>query len=354
MMSMCIFGQDLKSFRHSIQTASETSSPAHDDPNRSMTSAASPSSNVRHQQSPYSPASRTNPLQQPTKPSPPVRNTLPRRRSATAASTTAIGSTIASLAGSTAATSAMPVDIVVDVPSHRPNATVVPLAVLDEFTGVGSCVGFGTDSEYDVSAGIPAQSRRVELHHITSGAKSNGRVSPGRGGGGEKAVAATEATAACQVDCCVVDMNSNAKDRTIIEENRQPHKQQILTAAVNPAPPGAPAVGTSPTAVTVAAPATATASQRYEHWDPTLFDEDLHTADVTADFDDVTDSHVNPMLEFAEHYFNVHPTQYAGYQAAIVRTVNIVTRKTSSVSYQLDYCKALRHFFSSELIRCNF
>jgi hypothetical protein len=73
-------------------------------------------------------------------------------------------------------------------------------------------------------------------------------------------------------------------------------------------------------------------SRRYENWDTHLFDEDSRTGDVTTESDDVSDSDANPMLEFAEQYFNAQPTQHAGYQSAIIRTVNIVTRKSLSVS----------------------
>jgi hypothetical protein len=80
-----------------------------------------------------------------------------------------------------------------------------------------------------------------------------------------------------------------------------------------------------------AAPGTA-ASRRYENWDPNLFDDDFLAGDVTSEGDDVSDSDANPMLEFAEQYFNAQPSQHAGYQSAIMRTVNIVTRKSLSVS----------------------
>jgi len=298
-----------------MQTASEASSPVPEDPVRYASSAVQRRQSMQASQPAASVAASSSAVV-----------AQPSRNSAAFAAVRSSPSV-----GFAAFT--MPVEVVVEPApsSHRPGgAPVVPLAVLDEFAGVGGGAGFGTDSELDISAlpsiavdasttrgrtaefVVPDEGRRL----ASSGGQcrhSNGPMSPTAGGGARgndtappgQLRAVLETTAI--VDMCVVDMNSNAKDRANAALQANSRAAQTAAAAAN-------------------------ALRRYENWDPSLFDDDCYTSDVTTEGDDVAETRVNPMLEFAEQYFNAHPSQHAGYQSALVRTVNIVTRKSPNVS----------------------
>jgi len=75
--------------------------------------------------------------------------------------------------------------------------------------------------------------------------------------------------------------------------------------------------------------ASSSLSLRLDGWDRTLDDDDNDAAALGDDDIGNYDAD-DAMLEFAERYFNAHPTQFS--HSAIARTVNIVTRKSLNVS----------------------